>query len=123
MSDNNNTPTPKEWKKKLEYIVKYRLTTDFVTDLQILTELFSTLLSQQKQEIVESVMQILVTEMMKNTEISIVDSFIKERDPTGNVYPFWDSKDTEKLLLAHKLQMIDDLRSSVANLLENKTIK
>lgn len=35
-----------DWRKELEHVVKYRLTTDFVTDRQILTELFDHLLSQ-----------------------------------------------------------------------------
>lgn len=38
-----------DWRKELEHVVKYRLTTDFVTDRQILTELFDSLLSQAVQ--------------------------------------------------------------------------
>jgi len=39
-----------DWRKELEHVVKYRLTTDFVTDRQILTELFDHLLLQALQQ-------------------------------------------------------------------------
>ena len=44
-----NKEIKQDWRKELEHVVKYRLTTDFVTDRQILTELFDSLLSQAVQ--------------------------------------------------------------------------
>jgi len=43
------------WESDLEHVVKYQLTTDFVTDKQILTKLFSKLLSQEREKIVEEI--------------------------------------------------------------------
>jgi len=47
--------TQTTWESNLEHIVKYQLTNHFVTDKQILTELFSKLLSKEKEKMIEEI--------------------------------------------------------------------
>jgi hypothetical protein len=47
--------TQTTWESNLEHIVKYQLTNHFVTDKQILTELFSKLLSKEKEKWINEV--------------------------------------------------------------------